>query len=126
MQNKEIRLASRPAGTPALENFQFADTEVLQPSDGEVLVRILYISVDPYLRGRMREGSSYIEPFQVGQVIKSAAVGEIVESRSPNFKPGDVITGMCGWRLYDVAKAETLMKVIPGVSPTTALGVLRP
>jgi NADPH-dependent curcumin reductase CurA len=126
MQNKEIRLASRPAGTPTLETFQFVETEVPQPSDGEVLVRLLYISVDPYLRGRMREGSSYVEPFQVGQVIKGAAVGEIVESRSPNFQPGDVVTGMFGWRLYDVAKAETVMKVVPGVSPTTALGVLGP
>src|SRR5919205_3827364 len=100
MQNKEIRLASRPAATPTLENFQFIETEVPQPSDGEVLVHLLYISVDPYLRGRMREGSSYVEPFQVGQVIKSAAVGEVIESRSPNFQPGDVVTGMFGWRLY--------------------------
>ena len=124
MQNKEILLASRPAGMPTLEHFQFEETEVPQPSDGEVLVCLRYISVDPYLRGRMREGSSYIAPFEVGQVIKSAAVGDVIESRSPNFQPGDVVTGMFGWRLYDVAKAETLMKVVPGVSPTTALGVL--
>jgi NADPH:quinone reductase len=124
MQNKEIRLASRPAGTPTLENFQFAETEVPQLSDGEVLVRLLYLSVDPYLRGRMREGRSYVEPFEVGQVIKSGAVGEVVESRSPNFKPGDLVTGMFGWRLYDAVKAETVMKVVPGVSPTMALGVL--
>ena len=124
MQNKEIRLASRPAGVPTLENFQFEEIEVPQPSDDEVLVRLRYISVDPYLRGRMREGSSYIAPFEVGQVIKSAAVGDVIESRSANFQPGDVVTGMFGWRLYDVAKAETLMKVVPGVSPTAALGVL--
>lgn len=126
MQNKEILLASRPAGMPTRENFQFEETEVPQPSDGEVLVCLRYISVDPYLRGRMREGSSYIAPFEVGQVIKSSAVGDVIESRSPNFQPGDVVTGMFGWRLYDVAKAETLMKVVPGVSPTTALGVLGP
>src|ERR1051325_8446590 len=92
MQNKEIRLASRPAGTPTLDNFQFAETEVPQPSDGEVLVRLRYISVDPYLRGRMREGKSYVEPFEIGQVIKNSAVGEVIESRSPNFKAGDVVT----------------------------------
>lgn len=126
MQNKEIRLAARPDGLPTLENFQFVDTQVPQPSDGEVLVRLLYISVDPYLRGRMREGKSYVEPFEVGQVIKSAAVGEVIESRSPKFQPGDVVTSMFGWRLHDVAKAENLMKVVPGVSPTTALGVLGP
>lgn len=124
MQNKEIRLASRPTGTPALENFQFGDADVPRPASGEVLARLLYISVDPYLRGRMREGKSYIPPFEVGQVIQSGAVGEVLESNSPNFKPGDVVSGMFGWRLYDVAKADGLMKVIPGVSPTTALGVL--
>lgn len=124
MQNREIRLASRPAGVPTLENFQFVDTEVPQPAEGEVLVRLRYISVDPYLRGRMREGKSYVEPFEVGQVIKSGAVGDVVESRSPKFQPGDVVTGQLGWRLHDVAKAETLMKVVSGVSPTTALGVL--
>lgn len=124
MQNKEIRLASRPAGVPTLDNFQFVETEVPKPSSGEVLVRMLYISVDPYLRGRMREGKSYIAPFEVGQVIQSGAVGEVVESNSPKFQPGDVVTGSFGWRLYDVAKADGLMKVIPGVSPSTALGVL--
>lgn len=124
MQNKEIRLASRPTGLPTLQNFQFAETEAPQPSEGEVLVRLLYISVDPYLRGRMREGKSYIAPFEVGKVIQSSAVGEVIESKSPKFQPGDLVTGMFGWRLYDVAKADALMKVIPGTSPTAALGVL--
>jgi NADPH:quinone reductase len=124
MQNKEIRLASRPAGLPTLDNFQFVEAEVPKPSSDEVLVRMLYISVDPYLRGRMREGKSYIAPFEVGQVIQSGAVGEVVESNSPKFQPGDVVTGSFGWRLYDVAKAGGLMKVIPGVSPSAALGVL--
>ena len=124
MQNKEIRLASRPTGMPTLENFQFVDTEVPKPAEGEVLARLLYISVDPYLRGRMREGRSYVPPFEVGQAIQSGAVGEVIESKSPNFEAGDVVTGMFGWRLYDTAKADGLMRVIPGVSPSTALGVL--
>jgi len=126
MQNKEIRLASRPAGVPTLETFQFADTEVPKPQGNEVLVRMLYISVDPYLRGRMRDRKSYIAPFEVGQVIKSSAVGEVVESASPKFRQGDIVSGNFGWRLYDVANADALMKVVPGVSPTTALGVLGP
>lgn len=99
MQNKEIRLGSRPSGMPTFENFGILAAEVPQPNDGEVLVRTLYISVDPYLRGRMREGRSYIPPFQVGQVIESGAVGEVVGSRSPKFQPGDIVTGMFGWRL---------------------------
>ena len=124
MQNKEIRLASRPVGTPALDNFNTVDTHVPQPGEGEVLVRTLYISVDPYLRGRMREGRSYIAPFEVGQVIESGAVGEVVESRTARFQAGDIVTGMFGWRLYNVTGADSLMKVPAGVPVTTALGVL--
>ena len=138
MQNKEIIFASRPSGVPALNNFKIEDAPLPQPNDGEVLVRMLYISVDPYLRGRMREGRSYIAPFEVGQVIESGGVGEVIESRSPKFQNGDIVTGMFGWRLYNVAKAEGLMKVgnagtantgiagVSSVSPsiTTALGVL--
>lgn len=124
MHNQEIRFASRPTGMPTLDNFNIVDADTPQPSDGEVLVRALYISVDPYLRGRMREGRSYVPPFAVGQVIESGAIGEVVESRSPKFQSGDIVTGMFGWRLYNVAKAEGLMKVPPGVPVTTALGVL--
>ncbi len=124
MQNREIRLASRPAGVPTLENFQLVDTAMPERANDEVLVRLRYISVDPYLRGRMREGKSYVAPFEVGQVIQSGAVGEVIESGSPNLKPGDLVSGMFGWRLYDVARADAVLKLIPGVSPTTALGVL--
>lgn len=123
---------------PALDNFKIVDADVPQLDDGEVLVRTLYISVDPYLRGRMREGRSYVPPFEVGQVIESGVVGEVVESRAPEFQPGDIVTGMLGWRLYNVVKAAGLRKVSPvrpvntgtaGASPasvpvTTALGVL--
>jgi NADPH:quinone reductase len=139
MQNKEILLASRPAGMPTADNFQFVDADVPPPEEGEVLVRTLYISVDPYLRGRMREGRSYVAPFEVGQVIESGGVGEVVESRSPKFQPGDIVTGLFGWRLYNVIKAEDLMKVYAFTGPaasgnagdppepvpvSTALGVL--
>jgi NADPH-dependent curcumin reductase CurA len=125
MQNKEIRLASRPTGMPTMDNFKIVDAEVPKPNDGEVLVRTLYISVDPYLRGRMREGRSYVPPFEVGEVISSGIVGEVIESRSPDFQPGDIVSGMFGWRLYNVAKAKELRKIDPRVAPiTTALGVL--
>jgi NADPH-dependent curcumin reductase CurA len=124
MQNKEIRLASRPAGMPTVDNFHLVDAEAPQPNDREALVRTLYISVDPYLRGRMREGRSYIAPFEVGQVIESGGVSKVVESRDPRFQPGDIVTGMFGWRLYNAVKADGLMKVPPGVPVTTALGVL--
>ena len=124
MLNKEIQFASRPAGMPTLDNFKIADAAV-QLNDGEVFVRTLYISVDPYLRGRMRAGRSYIPPFEVGQVIESGLVGKVVESRAPEFQAGDIVTGMLGWRLYNAAKAAALRKVDPRVAPvTTALGVL--
>ncbi len=125
MQNKEIRLRSRPTGLPTLENFQFVDVDVPKPNDGEVLVRTLYISVDPYLRGRMREGRSYIPPFEIGEVISSGVIGEVVESHAPGFEPDEIVTGMLGWRLSNVAKGSELRKVDPDIAPmTTALGVL--
>jgi NADPH-dependent curcumin reductase CurA len=125
MQNKEIRFASRPVGMPTRDNFQIVDTDGPNLNDGEVLVRTLYISVDPYLRGRMRPGRSYVPPFEVGEVITSGAVGEVFESRSPHFQTGDTVTGMMGWRLYNVLKAAELRKVDARMAPvTTSLGVL--
>jgi NADPH-dependent curcumin reductase CurA len=125
MQNKEIRFASRPAGMATLDNFKIVDADVPQLNEAEVLVRTLYISVDPYLRGRMREGRSYVPPFEIGQVIVSQVVGEVVESRAPEFGPGDIVTGMHGWRLYNVLKSLELRKIDPRAAPiTTWLGVL--
>ena len=124
MINREIRLASRPVGLPKEENFQFVDTEVPSLDNGQVLLRTVFISVDPYLRGRMRPGKSYIPPFEVGQVIESGVVGEVVESRFPGLKPGDIVSGQLGWRLFNVADGAHLMRTVPGVSPSTALGVL--
>ena len=115
MLNKEIRLASRPAGMPTPDNFSIVDEDMPPLNDGEVLVRSLYISVDPYLRGRMREGRSYVAPFEVGQVIVSGVVGEVVESRAPEFAQGDIVTGMLGWRLYNAASVPELRKVIRGL-----------
>jgi NADPH:quinone reductase len=126
MQNREIRLVSRPEGLPTERNFEIRDTKVGKPVAGEVLLRTLYISVDPYLRGRMREGRSYIAPFEVGQVIVSGAVAEVIDSASPALKAGDVVvSGSLPWQLYSVANAQTVQKIDPTVAPiSTALGVL--
>lgn len=125
MKNKQIVLASRPTGMPAMDNFATVDTEVPQPKDGEVLVRTRYLSVDPYMRGRMSDRKSYVAPFAVNEVMNGGVVGEVVESRSNDFKPGDVVTGQLGWRLYSVARAGELRKIDPNLAPvTTALGVL--
>lgn len=125
MKNKQIVLASRPTGRPAMDNFATIDAEVPQPKDGEVLVRTRYLSVDPYMRGRMSDRKSYVPPFAVNEVMNGGVVGEVTESRSDGFNPGDMVTGQLPWQLYSVAAAGELRKVDPNLAPvTTALGVL--
>jgi NADPH-dependent curcumin reductase CurA len=103
--SKEIRLASRPSGTPTLENFQLAETTLPALVDGEVRVRNLWMSVDPYMRGRMRDYESYLPPFQIGQALEGAAVGEVVASHAAEFEPGDLVLSMLGWR--DILRCRT-------------------
>jgi NADPH-dependent curcumin reductase CurA len=125
MQNRQILLNSRPAGMPTTDNFRIENTETPEPKDGEVLVRTLYLSVDPYMRGRMNDRKSYVPPFVLNEVISGGVVAEVVDSRAANFQAGDIVTGMLGWRLLSSAKAEELRKVDPRLAPiTTALGVL--
>jgi NADPH-dependent curcumin reductase CurA len=101
------------------------DADMPKPEDTEVLVRTLYLSVDPYMRGRMNDRKSYIPPFAVNEVIKGGGIGEVVESRFPSLQPGDLVTGMLGWELYSVARAQELTKIDPKLKPvTTALGML--
>ena len=110
---------------PTNENFRFEEDEVPQPRDGEVLIRTLYLSVDPYMRGRMSDRKSYVPPFELGQPIEGAAVGEVVESRSNKYKQGDLVTGILKWQLYSTARPEGLYPVDPARGPiTTALGAL--
>lgn len=125
MENKQILLASRPTGMPTSDNFKIVDAPMPQPKEGEVLMRTLYLSVDPYMRGRMSDRKSYVPPFQLNEVITGGAVGEVIESRSEMFQPGDLITGMLGWQKYSVAKADELRKLNTRLAPvTTALGIL--
>lgn len=128
--NKEILLASRPTGMPTADNFKIIETEMPQPQEGEVLLRTLYLSVDPYMRGRMNDRKSYVEPFALNQVIEGGVIAEVVESRADAFQTGDIVTGLLGWRLYSVAKGDqatpvSIRKVDERLAPmTTALGVL--
>lgn len=125
MQNKQILLNSRPAGMPSSDNFKIEETGMPEPKDGEVLLRTLYLSVDPYMRSRMNDRKSYVPPFALNEVITGGVVAEVIDSRAPSFQAGDTVTGMLGWRLFSVAKAEELRKVDPKMAPiTTALGVL--
>ncbi len=129
----EIRLKSRPEGMPAADNFAVAQVEVPAPGAGEVLVRNRFMSVDPYMRGRMYDRPSYVPPFQIGETLQGHAVGEIVESHAEGFAPGDLVSSMFGWReAFTVAPATfaqapalfSKLPPIPGVSPSAFLGVL--
>src|SRR6202142_4191598 len=89
--SREIRLASRPRGLPTADNFTLAQVELAPPQEGQVLVRNLYMSVDPYMRGRMNSGKSYVPPFELGKPLEGGAVGEVIESRAEGLEPGDVV-----------------------------------
>jgi NADPH-dependent curcumin reductase CurA len=123
--NREIRLASRPQGMPVPHNFTMASVEIGSPQAGEVLVRNLFMSVDPYMRGRMREGKSYVPPFEIGKPLEGGAVGEVIESKADGFQPGDVVLSSLGWREYFIANPQELRPVNRKIQPLSVyLGVL--
>ena len=122
---REIRLASRPEGRPTEQNFELAEVPLPTPGDGQALVRNEFLSVDPYMRGRMREAKSYVPPFEVGKVMEGGAVGQVVASNSSDLSEGDWVSTQLGWREHCVVDAKGALKVDPGVAPvSTALGVL--
>ncbi|MEU4246003.1 NADP-dependent oxidoreductase [Amycolatopsis sp. NPDC026612] len=124
-QATEIRLASRPHGVPTQDNFDIVDTEVPSPGDNQILVRNLFMSVDPAMRGRMRDVKSYVAPFAVGEVMSGGAVGEVVESNVDDVKPGDHVLHQAGWRTHAVLDAQRFVKVDGAAAPlSTYLGVL--
>lgn len=125
IHSREVRLASRPSGRPSPENFALATVEVPQPQSGQVLVRNTFMSVDPYMRGRMNDGESYVAPFQLGEAMDGGAVGEVVESAASGLQPGDVVLSHKGWREYFTAPASHVTKVDGLMQPHSAyLGVL--
>jgi NADPH-dependent curcumin reductase CurA len=123
--NRRVILAARPSGLPKPTDFRFEDAPLPAPADGEVLLRILYLSLDPYMRGRMNEGKSYIPAFELGQPLEGGAVGEVIESRTKEFKPGDIVTSNLGWREYFVASSKMVHSVSREVQPLSVyLGTL--
>ncbi len=124
MKNQRVVLASRPKGEPNPSNFRLDETEIAQPNDGDVLLRILFLSLDPYMRGRMSAGKSYAPPVEVGEVMEGATVAEVLESKNPEFKKGDIVLSYSGWQQFAIAR-EGLRKVPSnGTDISTALGVL--
>jgi NADPH-dependent curcumin reductase CurA len=122
--NRQILLKSRPSGAPSAENFELVERPVAQPGEGEVLMRTLYLSLDPYMRGRMSDAKSYAAPAELGQPMVGGTVGEVVASKNPKFAVGDIVFGYGGWQDYAVAKVG-LRKLDPKAAPiSTALGIL--
>ena len=123
--NKTIVLKSRPKGTPTLDNFEFSEQEKPTPAQGEILLKTKYVSVDPYLRGRMRDEKSYIPPFQIDAPIESGIVAEVMESKHADFKKGDYVNGMLQWKQWQTHNGKGLQKVDETKAPLSAyLGIL--
>ncbi|MCR8848987.1 NADP-dependent oxidoreductase [Rossellomorea sp. SC111] len=122
---KQIQLVSRPEGMPVKEDFLYKEIEVSKPSKGEVLVKALYLSVDPYMRGRMSDAKSYVAPFQLNEALSGGVVGEIVESQSEHFQKGDFVVGMLPWQEYSLANEKEVRSIDPDVAPiSTHLSIL--
>jgi NADPH-dependent curcumin reductase CurA len=122
--NRRVTLASRPVGFPQESDFTLDEAEVPSPGPGEVLVRTLWVSVDPYQRNRMSTVRSYAKGLELGDVITAQAVGKVVESNDPRYEPGDLVVGQLGWQDYAVVRGGALRKLPPGMEPQLALHVL--
>ncbi|MGC5388421.1 NADP-dependent oxidoreductase [Micromonospora chalcea] len=123
--NREIHLASRPQGWPTAENFRLVTTEVPTPGPGQVVVRNRFMSVDPYMRGRMNDVKSYVPPFALDAPLDGGAIGEVVAGEAGGVKPGDTVLHGLGWREYALVDAKGARKIDPDLAPVTAhLGVL--
>jgi NADPH-dependent curcumin reductase CurA len=123
--SREVRLASRPNGEPQPSDFELAEVEVADPADGELIVRNTFMSVDPYMRGRMSDAKSYAAPYRLGEVMHGGAVGEVVASRAEGFSEGDVVVHQLGWREYATVPAKHARVVDTSRVPASAyLGVL--
>ncbi|HYI99382.1 MAG TPA: NADP-dependent oxidoreductase [Thermoleophilaceae bacterium] len=122
---RELRLASRPQGEPTEANFELAETPIPEPGPGQVLIRNSYLSVDPYMRGRMRDVKSYIPPFEVGAVLDGGAVGQVIASNGGPFEEGAWVQHLGGWREHALSDGAGAYRVDPQLAPvSTSLGVL--
>jgi NADPH-dependent curcumin reductase CurA len=124
-KSREWHLIARPHGWPTPEDFALVETETGEPGPGEILVRNLYVSVDPYMRGRMNDAKSYAAPYELNQPMQGGAVGEVVASGAEGFAPGDHVLHFAGWREYALVNAKASVKVDGSLAPlSTYLGVL--
>lgn len=125
MLNQRIVLVSRPHGAPTAENFCLERVTLPELADGQVLLKTLYLSLDPYMRGRMSDAPSYAAPVEIDEVMTGGAVSRIEQSRNPKFEAGDLVVGSTGWQSHSISDGRNLMPVPNGLaSPSMALGVL--
>src|SRR5262245_24123425 len=123
--NRQVLLKSRPEGMPGLDNFELVERPIPEPGEGELLMRTLYLSLDPYMRGRMSAAKSYAKPAEVGQPMVGVTVGEVVRSRHPQYAAGETVLGFGGWQQYAISNGAGLRKLDAKAAPlSTALGVL--
>jgi NADPH-dependent curcumin reductase CurA len=118
--SREIRLRHRPIGLPGERDFELVEVPIPEPDEGQVLVRNIYMSVDPYMRGRMTDRKSYVPPFQLGEPLTGGCVGQVVVSKGDLFQVGDYVLGGQGWREYYTSSGTHLTKIDPGIAPIQA------
>ena len=123
--NRQITLASRPVGYPKESDFNLVEVPIPTPGDGEVLVRTLYLSVDPYMRGRINAAKSYAANVEIDEVMVGSVIAEVIETEHPNFEVGDIVNAGIGWQEYGVVGGDGLRKIDPTIAPiSTAGGIL--
>ena len=123
--NRQIVLTARPEGLPKPSDFRLVETPIPEFAQGQFLVKTSYLSVDPYMRGRISEAKSYAEPVQIGQVMVGGTVGTIIKSRHTGYRPGEVVVGYWGWQEYAVSDGQGIERFDTSLAPmSTALGVL--
>jgi NADPH-dependent curcumin reductase CurA len=123
--NRKVVLKSRPAGAPRTSDFELIEAPIPQAGDGEILTRTIYLSLDPYMRGRISGVKSYAKGVDPGELMVGGTVGEVIESRHPGFARGDLVAGYDGWQAYGVSRGLGVRKLDPAQAPiSTALGVL--
>ena len=115
--NRQVRLKSRPADIPQAENFEIVEAPVPEPGDNEVLVRNIYLSVEPAMRGWVSEIANYSEPVGLGTVMRAFTVGRVAASRHPDFRPGEIVTGMFGWQDYALVEAKVIQRKVTANRP---------
>jgi len=125
IMNRQWLLKSRPPGAVEEDNFELVERPLAEPGDGELVVRSIYLSLDPYMRGRMRDVKSYVPPVAIGDVMEGGGVGEVIASRNSKFAIGDIVEGRFGWQTYVLSDGSGLRKVDPSIAPiSTANGIL--